>query len=260
MALDPDNSQSDALCEFTPGQKTIPDCPASSIIGRATATTPLLDQPLSGPIYFIKNVRIDPKTKRQIKTLPTLAIPLRGQGVTLVLRATTDVVDERLVTTFDRIPDAAVSDFKLSINGGPKSILVVSGADLCKGTQVADQTITGQTGKVVDDDITVSTPCGLGVVASSHTSTHLKLTVGGLGAGKVSVSGKGIAKTSRTLKDATTATLQPALTKASRSALAHHRNVKIRLTISFTPKGSKKAKVSHKTLIVHGAKAPKKKK
>jgi hypothetical protein len=257
MALDPENSQSDSLCEFSVGQKTIPDCPASSIIGRATATTPLLDQPLSGPIYFVKNIRIDRKSGRQIKTLPTLVIPLRGQGVTLVLRATTAVVGERLVTTFDRIPDAAVSNFKLNINGGRKGILVVSGADLCKSTQVADQAIVGQSGKTADGKITVSTPCRVGVVGSSHTSTRLKLTVGGVGAGKVSVSGKGIVKTSRTLKNATTATLQPRLTKASRTALARHRNVKIKVRVAFTPKGAKKATVSHKTLIVHGAKAPK---
>jgi hypothetical protein len=257
LALDPDNAESDSLCEFTVGQKTIPECPASSIVGTATATTPVLDQPLTGPVYFVKNVRIDAKSGRQIKTLPTLAIPLRGQGVTLVLRASSAVVDDHLVTTVDNIPDASVSDFKLNINGGPKGILVVSDADICKGTQVADQAIVGQTGKTADDKITMSTPCGLAVVASTHTPTSLKLTVGGIGAGKLSVSGKGITKTSRTITTATTATLQPKLTKANRTSLAHHRNVKVRVTVAFTPKGAKKAQVVHKTLTIHGAKAPK---
>jgi hypothetical protein len=255
MALDPDNSASNDLCEFAAGQKTIPDCPASSVVGSATAVTPLLDQPVAGPVYFIKNERTDAKTGRQIKTYPTLAVVLQGEGVTLVLRATTGVPDNKhLVTTFDNIPDAPVSDFKLNINGGPKSILVVSGANLCAATQVAEQAADGQNGKVADVGITMSTPCTLGVVTSSHSASALKLTVGGLGAGKVSVSGKGLTKTSRTIATATTATLAPKLSAGVRASLAHGRNVKVKVTVSFTPKGAKQAKAIHKTLTIHGAK------
>ncbi|HZE31508.1 MAG TPA: hypothetical protein VE198_08750, partial [Actinoallomurus sp.] len=255
MALDPDNSQSDALCEFVAGQKTIPECPASSIVGSATAVTPLLNVPLSGPVYFIKNVRTDAKTGRQIKTLPTLAVVLQGSGITLVLRASTAVPDNKhLVTTFENIPDAPVSDFKLTINGGKKGILVVSGANLCAATQVAQQAAGGQNGKVANAKITMGTPCGLGVVASGHTASRLKVTVGGLGAGKVSVSGRGLTKTTRTIATATTATLTPKLSAAVRSTLAHGRNVKVRVTVSYTPKGTKKAKTAHKTLTIHAAK------
>jgi hypothetical protein len=254
MALDPDNSQSDALCEFVEGSKTIPNCPAGSIVGSATAVTPLLDVPLTGPVYFIKNVRTDAKTGRQIKTLPTLATVLQGAGVTLVLRATTAVVDDKLVTTFDKIPDAPVSDFKLNINGGAKGILVVSGANLCAATQVTKQAATGQNGRTANANITMSTPCALGVVASSHSASSLKVTVGGIGAGKVSVSGKGLTKTTRTIGKATTATLAPRLSQATRATLAHGHNVKVRVTVSFTPQGAKKARVAHKTLTIHGAK------
>jgi hypothetical protein len=255
LALDPDNSQSDALCEYAVGRRTIPDCPASSIVGTATARTPLLDQPLTGPVYFIKNVRTDPKTGRQIKTLPTFAIPLRGGGLTLVLRASSQVVDDRLVTTFDQIPDAPVSSFALSVRGGSKGILVVSGADLCKATQNADQVLRGQNGKAAVARIAIGTPCPLAIVASSHTATSLKVTAGGIGAGRVSVSGGGIAKASRTIAAATTATLQPRLTGAARSRLAAGRDVRTRIRLSFTPKGGGLTKVVHKTLTIHGAKA-----
>jgi hypothetical protein len=253
LALDPDNAESDSLCEFLAGQKTIPECPASSIVGSATATTPLLNEPLTGPVYFIKNVRIDAKSGRQIKTLPTLAAVLQGAGVKLVLRASSEVVDDHLVTTFDNVPDAPVSDFKLNINGGKKGILVVSGADICKASQIADQDASGQNGKTAKDKITIGTPCKLAVVASTHTGSRLKLTVGGVGAGKVSASGKGLTKASRTISSATTATLQPTLSKAMVSSLAHGHNVKVRVTVSFTPKGTKKAKTAHKTLTIHAA-------
>ena len=84
LALDPFNAQSDDLCEFEAGQRV--DCPPSSIVGQAIAYTPVLNRPLEGPVHFVKNVRIDPKTGRTIRTLPTLLIPLRGE-VALDLRA-----------------------------------------------------------------------------------------------------------------------------------------------------------------------------
>jgi hypothetical protein len=80
-----------------------------------------LAQPLTGPVYFIKNVRTDPKSGRQIRMLPTLAAVIQGKGVTLVLRATSNVNDDgQSVTTFANIPDTPVSGFKLSIHGGEK--------------------------------------------------------------------------------------------------------------------------------------------
>lgn len=254
MALDPENSQSNDLCEFLSGKKTIPDCPKSSIIGTATGHTPVLNEPVSGPVYFIKNVRTDRKTGRQIRTLPTLAVVLQGEGVTLVLRATTSVVDEQLVTTFDNIPDAPVSDFTLNINGGRKGVLVISDTDICKSNQIADQIIDGQNGKSISTSVTMGTPCPLAIVGSSHSATALKLTVGGLGAGKVSVSGNGLKKVSRTLAESTTATLSVPMARAARSALAHGRDVKVKVSVAFTPKGATKAKKITKQLVIHAAK------
>ena len=60
LALDPDNAN--GLCEFTDGSKIDPTCPKSSIVGKAVAHTPILGQPLTGPVYFVKNVRKDAKT------------------------------------------------------------------------------------------------------------------------------------------------------------------------------------------------------
>lgn len=256
LALDPDNSQSDSLCEFVDGRKTIPQCPKSSIVGSVVAKTPILDQPLTGPVYFIKNVRTDPKTGRQIKTLPTLATILQGEGVTLVLRATSSVDDnDQLVTTFGNIPDAPVSSFKLNINGGKKGILVISDADICKSTQILDQVTDGQNDTTRDDKVTIATPsCPLAVVSSTHTPSTLQLKVGGLGAGKVSVSGNGLKKTSRTLAESTVATLSVPLNASMRTALAHGHNVRVKVTVSFTPKGATKAKKTNKTLVIHGAK------
>lgn len=157
LALDPENAQSDALCEFEAGQRV--DCPASSIIGSAVAHTPVLNRPLTGPVYFVKNVRIHPRTGRTIRTLPTLLIPLRGE-VAIDVRANSDVIDQKLVSTFHTVPDAPVSRFELNLNGGPKGILVAT-RNICPRprSHVTDMEIDGQNGKRADQAVRMRTPC-----------------------------------------------------------------------------------------------------
>jgi hypothetical protein len=90
LALDVDNAQ--ALCEFDRG--TRPDlenhCPKGSIVGRARAVSPLLNDPLVGDVFFVKNVRIDPDTGNEIRTLPMIVVALRGE-IAVNLRGVWDV-------------------------------------------------------------------------------------------------------------------------------------------------------------------------
>jgi hypothetical protein len=234
LALDPDNAN--GLCEFVDGSKAEPTCPKASIVGTATATTPVLDGPVSGPVYFVKNIRKDPKSGREIRTLPKLVIPLTGQnGVKLTLTGTSNVEDDQLVTTFDNIPDAPVSSFKLSIIGGKGGILTVSGTDICKATQVAEQQIDGQNGKQADTNIYIQTPsCALKVLSKKVGKTSVTLKVGGLGAGKVTVTGHGIKKTTKTITKSAVATITAKRTKTRIG----------KVTVSFDPTGPAKA---HKT-------------
>jgi AcrR family transcriptional regulator len=234
LALDPDNAN--GLCEFADGSKSTPTCPKASIVGTATATTPILDEPLSGPVYFVKNIRKDPKSGREIRTLPKLVIPLVGQnGVKLTLTGTSDVVDDQLVTTFDNIPDAPVSSFKLNIIGGKGGILTVSGTDICKATQVADQQIDGQNNKNADTDIYIQTPsCALKVLSKKVGKSSVAVKVGGLSAGKVTVTGRGIKKTTKTITKSTVATITAKRSKGKPG----------KVTVSFDPTGPAKA---HKT-------------
>jgi hypothetical protein len=238
LALDPDNSNSDGLCSFVEGSKPNPVCPASSVVGKATAVSPILNQPLSGPVYFVKNERKDPKSGRSIKTTPKLVIPLTGEnGVKLTLTGTSSVPDnQHLVTTFENIPDAAVSSFKLDINGGKKGILVISGADICKSTQIADQQVDGQNNKTADADVYLQTPsCPTKIITKKVTAKAVTLKIGGLGAGKVTVSGKGIKKTTKTIAKSTVATIA-----AKRSGKVRPTKV----TVSFKPTGGGKAKTT----------------
>ncbi len=158
LALDPENAVSDTLCEFDEGQKPDPQCPRSSIIGRARAVTPLLNRPLTGNVYFVKNVRVDKRTGRRIRTLPTLLLALRGE-VALNLRLATSISKGKLVSNLPTTPDAPVTSFDLTLKGGKKGILVVNG-NACRRSRAADTAIAAQNKKqAVPRTIKIGMPC-----------------------------------------------------------------------------------------------------
>ncbi len=79
LALDPNNSKH--VCAFATAQAVhggAVGCPSSTIVGTASATTPLLSEPLTGNVYLVQGIRTN-KQGQQIKTLPSLLVPLRGQ-------------------------------------------------------------------------------------------------------------------------------------------------------------------------------------
>jgi hypothetical protein len=91
------------------------DCPKNSIYGHATAFSPLLDDPLKGPLYL----------RSSNNPLPDLVADLRGQ-VNIELASRTDSTRGRIRSTFDLVPDVPVSKFVLVLRGGPKGLLVNS--------------------------------------------------------------------------------------------------------------------------------------
>ena len=56
------------------------NCPAASVVGHATAVTPILPVPLTGPAYFVSNAGLE---------FPELVIVLQGYGVTIDLHGKT---------------------------------------------------------------------------------------------------------------------------------------------------------------------------
>jgi hypothetical protein len=169
LALDPDNAR--ALCEFDQG--TRPDlenhCPKGSIVGRARAKTPLLDDDLAGNVYFVKNVRVDSDTGNEIRTLPMVVVALRGQVAVNLVGESSTTRSGRLVNTFADVPDAPISRFDLGIRGGRNGILTVtrtrrSEINLCARpkSHVAAVDTDGQNGKRHDFDVRMRTPCRKG--------------------------------------------------------------------------------------------------
>jgi hypothetical protein len=120
----------------TPGEK----CPPASIYGYARASTPLLDEPLQGPVYL----------RSSSHQLPDLVAALNSGKIDIALAGRIDSVQNgRIRNTFEAVPDAPVSKFTLEMKGGKKGLLVNS-TDLCKRTNRALSHFTGQNGKVSD--------------------------------------------------------------------------------------------------------------
>lgn len=91
------------------------DCPKRSIYGYARAFSPLLDDPVQGPVYLRSSDNL----------LPDLVAALNGQ-VDVELSSRTDSTRGRIRSTFDVVPDVPVSKFVLTLRGGPRGLLVNS--------------------------------------------------------------------------------------------------------------------------------------
>ena len=164
LALDPNNAQ--ALCEFEAGTK--PDlenhCPKGSIVGRARAKTPLLNDDLAGNVYFVKNIRKDPTTGNLIRTLPMIIVALRGE-ISINLKGESNTTKAgKLVNTFANVPDAPIGQFNLNIKGGNTGIIAVtrtrrSTINLCTGRHTAEADMDAHNGRRHDRDIRMKTPC-----------------------------------------------------------------------------------------------------
>jgi hypothetical protein len=127
----------------TPGER----CPPGSDIGFARAETPLLSKPLEGPVYLRTSGR----------KLPDIVAALNGQ-IDIALDGHVNSVDQRLRTTFETVPDAPVSKFTLSLDGGSKG-LIENSVNVCAHALHVEAEIAGQNGKVNNETPVLQTPC-----------------------------------------------------------------------------------------------------
>jgi hypothetical protein len=98
-------------------------CPAASQIGTASASTPLLPLPLSGPVYL---------TQTAGSPLPGVLVQLHGLVDLTVRGQVTTGANRALVNRFDGIPDVPISRFELFFTGGKHGALGTS-RDMCRG-------------------------------------------------------------------------------------------------------------------------------
>jgi hypothetical protein len=130
-------------------------CPAGAVYGEAEATTPLLDQPLKGPVYL----------RSSDNPLPDLVVALRGPDslpIEVQAAGRIDSVRGGIRNSFELVPDAPITRFVLRMQGGKKGLLVNS-RQLCRGkVQSATVRAVAHNGKRRDFSPVLHNKCGKG--------------------------------------------------------------------------------------------------
>jgi len=110
-------------------------CPPRSVYGHVTATTPLLEEPLSGPVYL----------RSSNNDLPDMVLDLHGL-VDVEVAARIDSVKGGIRATFPKAPDAPLTKVVLRMQGARKG-LIVNSTDLCARRNRATVALGAQNGK-----------------------------------------------------------------------------------------------------------------
>ncbi|HZD91399.1 MAG TPA: hypothetical protein VE224_14960, partial [Pseudolabrys sp.] len=130
------------------------ECPRGSIYGHAKAITPLLDEPLVGPVYL----------RSSSHELPDMVAALHGprsRPIEVELDGRIDSVHGGIRSTFETVPDQPVSKFILNMKGGSKG-LIVNSRNICARTYRATAKFRGQNGKTHDFHPPLKSKCGKG--------------------------------------------------------------------------------------------------
>jgi hypothetical protein len=123
------------------------NCPPSSVVGSAVASSPLLSSPLTGPVELVASGG----------QFPNIGLDLQGQ-LHLLLQGTLDITKK---TTFDNLPDIPIAHFALTFASSPG--LLGTSRDLCVGAPpVFHADFHGYNGAstTADSPATVEGPCG----------------------------------------------------------------------------------------------------
>jgi hypothetical protein len=144
-------------------------CPAASQIGTATATTPILANPIVGPVYLVSHGGA---------AFPNVVAILQGEGVTVDLTGSVDIKHSVTSVAFNAIPDAPISTFEMKLPEGPHSGLAPNLPAKAKGSFCGQAltmptTITAQNGAVINQTTKIGVT-GCAKVKKTKASKHTK--------------------------------------------------------------------------------------
>jgi hypothetical protein len=135
-------------CTSTQFQTNPAGCPAASIVGHATAITPILPVPLTGPAYFVSYGGAK---------FPELVIVLQGYGITIGLHGETFISKTGITSsTFHTVPDQPVTSFELTLPQGKYSALAANG-NLCNTKLHMPTTFTAQNNTTTKQNTPITT-------------------------------------------------------------------------------------------------------
>ena len=126
--------------QYASGEGGGAGCPKASIYGHVVAKTPILEQPLQGPVFLRSSNNNLPDMVLSLHGPPSLPIQIESVG-------RIDSKNGAIRSSFEAIPDAPISEVRLQMQGGQKG-LIVNSTDLCKGAHRAAVRLTAHNGKV----------------------------------------------------------------------------------------------------------------
>jgi hypothetical protein len=142
-----DRSHAGASCSAS--QLASSTCPPASVYGQATAETPLLPNPLRGPIYLRGGTGSAP---------PQLIVALDGPVDVNLEGALATTKAGALRASFEGLPDAPITKLTLAMSGAKKGLFKAAG-NLCRGTNKASVQLDGQNGSTSDHGVALGTSC-----------------------------------------------------------------------------------------------------
>jgi hypothetical protein len=126
-------------------------CAGRQSIGTVMTTTPLLDQPLTGPAYAVSG----------FGKLPHVVFILNGQVLIMPEAESSSVKGGHLRTVVPVVPDAPIGHFRLRLFGGKRGYLVNT-RSLCSSASTTKIEYFSQSGKKRTQSVATKTACGKG--------------------------------------------------------------------------------------------------
>jgi hypothetical protein len=203
-------------------------CPPLSKVGTAEVKTPVLPLPLKGSAYVVSHGGA---------AFPDLDLVLEGNGVRVILVGNTDIKGGITTSTFASVPDVPVSSFSLTLPMQKNSLLSPYG-NLCLKPLMMPTTITAQSGKVFKQETRIAVSgCGVRILSHHVAKKKLVIKVRTLGGGLITVTGKGLRKTTRRVAKSSTVTFKIPLTKSGTRALRKHphKALSVSVRVAFKP-------------------------
>lgn len=150
-------------------------CPASSKVGTVEVETALISVPLTGDVFAVQS-------PNQVPDLTVHVKDPRTGGLDFWIGSTSQLIDSKVITTFDNLPQVGFNKFALRIDAGTTGFLKIracpdSAARPEDGPIVYDMTSYAGQKSTVSDNTAFAECIGINKLPKPKSCVHHKLNV-----------------------------------------------------------------------------------